>query len=352
MSSGEQPADSDVFRLSPGAVPLYQSADELLILLPDQTVTFRVPAAVALVRVILGLVTDGCALETVIAKAASAAGDDVAVVRSVVAQLIRSGCIYSVGAETEMGSALTGFFATTGLAPRDALALLAAFPALVVVPEAAAPEIGRVCADARLAAVIHPVAPSTSSEAVATAVASAIAQRPAQRPIVALCCGGFAYRSAVPRELNKLSIERGKATLYAAAEGTVGRIGPFVIPRSNACLECLHRRWLGNAGASELRAAELRTVVASQLAGAEASSHPTLAGIVARLAALELVRIALGAVPVTSGGVLEVDYFSGVSVRRTVLKLPRCPACRRARPERLPWDITTGSFSIAPGADE
>jgi bacteriocin biosynthesis cyclodehydratase domain-containing protein len=151
-------------------------------------------------------------------------------------------------------------------------------------------------------------------------------------------CWGYSYRSPLAREVNKLCVSQGREALFGFCEGLVGRIGPWLIPQNGPCLECLLQRLLSNSGRAELevdkayqRAYELKVPELKP-------THPGFEALVASAFALEAARIAWRLQPSCLGGVLEHSFVDHSVVRRTVLRAPRCPACRPERPRRLAWN--------------
>ena len=47
------------------------------------------------------------------------------------------------------------------------------------------------------------------------------------------------WRMPFARLLNDLAIDRDRRLLLGVCEGAVGRLGPYVLPRNTACLECV-----------------------------------------------------------------------------------------------------------------
>ena len=158
----------------------------------------------------------------------------------------------------------------------------------------------------------------------------------------------LAYRSPAARAVNEAG-QMGFTVLFGACEGLVARIGPFVIPGVTPCLECLNARLLSHAGAEELSCFRAYRLRHCHVLEAGRPTHPIFRNAVAGFLALELSQIILNKPPQTLGGVVEFAMTEGTVSRRSVLKVPRCPACRVAKPPRNAWNASFPSPSVKGG---
>ena len=102
------------------------------------------------------------------------------------------------------------------------------------------------------------------------------------------------------------------------------QVGPLVIPRETACLECLRLRQNSNMdNYSERRAIERAYASCDQ----SPAIHPAMASIAADVAAMEIAKF-FGKLPFKAAGILhEINLLKGNWQARRVLKMPRCPIC-------------------------
>jgi bacteriocin biosynthesis cyclodehydratase domain-containing protein len=127
------------------------------------------------------------------------------------------------------------------------------------------------------------------------------------------------------RRVNADAVEAKIPFLPIILHDHVGQIGPFVIPRETACLECVRARQ--NAAMSEpalQRAVEHRSDVGILVTG----YHPSMLSILGDIAALELTKFFSPSLPYRRiGNLIEVDLLKPSIVVRKVLKVPRCKVC-------------------------
>ena len=107
-------------------------------------------------------------------------------------------------------------------------------------------------------------------------------------------------------------------------DGSIGYVGPLVIPCETACFECLRLRRSAHPAGPPLR----REASPGAGAWADASALSPMASLLGDLAAAELIK-RLGLRPPLSnpGVLLEVDLLAPAMTARSVLRLPRCPIC-------------------------
>ncbi len=150
---------------------------------------------------------------------------------------------------------------------------------------------------------------------------------------------GPRYAHPYTKALGRVAARLTLPVLFVEASGFLARVGPCLYGRDLPCLECLDARHAANAGAPLSRPLDtLSTAIASDLPP-PMIVHPTLQALAFNLAALELSRIAIGEVPQSFGGYLEVDW-SGQVKRRVIHRVPFCPACSSKAIERFPYHVT------------
>jgi bacteriocin biosynthesis cyclodehydratase domain-containing protein len=134
------------------------------------------------------------------------------------------------------------------------------------------------------------------------------------------------------RSLNRICLDVGCALLCADEDGTQVVIGPYVQPYSSACYTCM-----------ELRRASARDFMLEEHLYQEhlATERPLgtslpmgeavpVAAMSSSLLAMEIVRIITGITPPTVlNGQLTVPLLSGELQSHRILRVPRCPDCRR-----------------------
>jgi bacteriocin biosynthesis cyclodehydratase domain-containing protein len=126
------------------------------------------------------------------------------------------------------------------------------------------------------------------------------------------------------REWNEFCVVHGKHFLPVVLDRMIGFVGPFVIPGETACYECLRARENGAMDAPELqRATETAAFWRQKVNG----FHPTMASVLAEIAALEVTKLYSGVMPWRVGRLIEVNLLTVEMKARRVLKLPRCPVC-------------------------
>ncbi len=124
---------------------------------------------------------------------------------------------------------------------------------------------------------------------------------------------------------NALCLSRGTHFLPALIRNMVGYVGPMVIPGETACYECLISRQLSH---STYPNAELCTNRLADVGQTMVGFHPSMAAMVGAVTAFEISRFyGFPESDQAPGRFLEINLLAGSMIRRTVLKIPRCPAC-------------------------
>lgn len=352
------PDDSEVtsshrLRLRPGAHIFEISGEQIQIAFANYTMTFTSPPVVKGLRVLLQAFEPGGERQDVVCKAMDTTGLEGAFLHYLVELLLQNDCLYPEGVEPPRAAGmveqamLAEFYASLGNDPSAALAALAAVQPVVITPAAASHDLAQILHSSGLAAEVVPIAPGLSC---AVALAEIKGRMPSLPAL--LVSWNFSYRSPFARLLNDLAIEERCPILFGACEGIIGRIGPYVIPRNTACLECCNSRLLAHAGSPELRALAEYRARYQDLIPAPWPTHPTFHDAMTRLFVLELTHIVMKRPPRTIGGIIEHSFTDSVAQRHPIYKLPRCPACHAARPERIAWDAPFPAPVIHSVADE
>jgi molybdopterin-synthase adenylyltransferase len=124
-------------------------------------------------------------------------------------------------------------------------------------------------------------------------------------------------------EHNKLCLEQNRHFLPVTLHNMTGYVGPLVVPGHTACFECLLARQSSHLEDPQLhRAIERVGFEGQHIMG----FHPSMAAIIAEIAAFELMKFYSG-VQGGPGIVVEVNLLATRLTSRKVLKIPRCTAC-------------------------
>lgn len=331
-----QAARLEQLRLRPGAHVFEISAEQLQIVFANYTTTFTSPPVTKGIRAILAALQPSSERVETVRQAAEISGLDTEFIDYLIDLLLNTKCLYceTKPAVVPAGQdTLAEFYAYLGDDPSAALMALATARCLVVAPAASSGELAQLLHTAGLAAEMVAIPPSTSCAAALSQIEAHIGPAPPM-----LVSWNFPYRLPFARLLNDLALVRSVPILFGACEGVVGRIGPYVIPRNTACLECCNSRLLAHAGSPELQGfAEYRAKY-HDVIPAPWPTHPVFHDAMAGLFAIELSQIVMKRPPRTIGGFIEHSFFDSAVQRHPVYKLPRCPACHPARPQRIAWD--------------
>lgn len=126
-------------------------------------------------------------------------------------------------------------------------------------------------------------------------------------------------------ELNQICLDQGVCFLPIILHNFIGQVGPLVIPKEGACLECLRSRQNANLDDPTIhRLIESISVERQDVIG----FHPSMASILGDISAFELTKFYSGVLnSLLVNGCIKVDLLAGRMTARKVLKIPRCPAC-------------------------
>lgn len=139
--------------------------------------------------------------------------------------------------------------------------------------------------------------------------------------VIATCDFGF---SPALRHWNSVCIQSKRVFYPVLLHNMVGHIGPLVVPQETPCFECFLSRRDSHLEQPELhRAVDAHSFQGQHVAG----FHPSMASIVAEIAAFELVKSFSPGLPSHSGSQIEVALLAPRLAVRKVLKVPRCLVC-------------------------
>lgn len=345
MSEPEQPTEylRGYLRLRPGAAVYEISSDELQISFPNYTVTFTSPVITAGVLAILTAVGSGAERSEVVPSAAVAADLDPAVIEYLMESLLSSKCL--VLGRPEAAGPLYDFHAYVSDAPDDLADRLAAARCVLLQPTGDPGGLAEALRGIDVGVDIVEAAPGAATAPILGALAEALESSSV------LGCWNLPYRSPFARQVNELALAGTVPVLFGSCEGVVGRVGPFVIPKNTACLECLNQRLLTHAGGPELRAYQQYRLHNDEVVPPVWPMHPLFVRAVAGLFAVELLEVAMGRPSVTSGGFVEYRFGDAAAERHPVVRIPGCSACRPQSPRRVAWDVRVPAPAVK-GATE
>jgi bacteriocin biosynthesis cyclodehydratase domain-containing protein len=146
------------------------------------------------------------------------------------------------------------------------------------------------------------------------------------------------------REWNEFCVVHRRHFLPVVLDRMIGFVGPLVIPGETACYECLRARERGAMDEPQVqRATESAAFWRQRMNG----FHPSMASVLAEIAALEVTKLYGGVMPWRVGRLIEVNLLTVEMKSRKVLKLPRCPVCSPVN-WRSSTSIEKGSFMPEP----
>lgn len=321
-----------LYRARPALSMVESTVERLILAGPNYNVTFSGPPVVRAVTALLDVLAQGAARADAVRKASARSEQPLKLLEYAFDLLESNACLYSSEVPDAPADALDRFIASTGQDPDVRKRRLTTHRALLVVPTGMRGELEGSFQRAGIALEALEVGRESELDAVLSRVKE-------RAPGTALVCAwGFSYRGPFARRLNEWSIEVDIPILFGTCEGSMGRVGPHVIPGASACLECLNRRALSNAGSSELDALlAYRRRWAGAVEG-EVVTHPGFARATAEIFALEASQILSLSPPQVINAVVQITFGSWRSERHNLLRVPRCDACQPRSPERLAWD--------------
>jgi bacteriocin biosynthesis cyclodehydratase domain-containing protein len=332
--------------LRPGAHALPISADELHVSLANHTASFTGVPVVALVGALVECLRGGATRAAALARAVERTGESEGLAAYVLDLMFNVGCLYTSSERLpEPLSPRSAFWATTGRDPEGVERMLAQRAVALVAPAASAPLLAEALGESGISVHRISVEVDSACGSVLSSVRAALDE--VGGPLVVW---DVPWRMPLARMLNELALERGRPALFGVCEGAIGRVGPYVLPQNTACLECATARLLSNGGEPELRTATAYRARLSDRAPEPLPAHPVFRGAIAGLVAVELSQILTGRPPSTLGGFVEYQFGAARAQRHPVFRVPRCPACHPARPERFAWQARFPAPLVKSGA--
>jgi len=324
---------SALYGLRPGAELFRPSLDTIQIVFANHTATFSGKAVADGVVALASALEEVKTRDAALTESAEISGLAPEFLQLVFDLLVSSACLFRTDSTSELGmprKGIAAFLASIGADPNYNYDQKRGRVVLIT-PAACSASIEQLLQ-------LNELQPYTMALEANGEYNEIVARALSSSDPTPVLCWGYSYRSPVAREVNKLCLSQGREALFGFCEGIVGRIGPWLIPQNGPCLECLLQRLLSNAGRAELEV-DKTYQLAYQLKVPELKpTHPGFEALVASAFALEAARIAWRLQPSCLGGVLEHSFVEHSVVRRSVLRAPRCPACRPERPRRLPWN--------------
>jgi hypothetical protein len=235
----------------PGSQVFVVSADELQIAAVNHSTTFTSVPVVNLVRALHEAVAEGPTIDELVERVAAATESAPALVRYVTEMMLETGCLVARSdPDTPPLGPLGSFFASVGIDPDASVSALARARPVAIAPAASAKALAEALAESGLHDQVLAVEAGSTCKTALERVGAALDE--SRGPLVVW---DIPWRMPLARQLNELALERERPILFGACEGMIARIGPYVLPGSTACLECLQARLLAHAGQNELRVA-------------------------------------------------------------------------------------------------
>lgn len=336
-------------RLRPGCHVLEPADDKLHLAFANHTVTFTTPVVTRIVRAFAKRMNDSLHVADLLAAVAGETGADDTVIRYVFEMLSASHCLYWSDAETSSHNGddpLWRYYASIGEDPAAVTKRLTSVRPFVVTSDSGYAPLQDALTSAGINADLLPLPVGAATSEIALAKS-----RHDDGGGEVMACWNFAYRSDVARLVNETAMS-GQPVLFGGCEGLLGRIGPYVVSKATACLECLNRRLLANGGAEEMSCFSAYRQSLDGTVVDSVPAHPAFVRAMAALFVLELSQIILNRPPQTLGAVVEYSAAGDSPVRRPLLKAPRCAACSNSRPPRFGWNVAFASPRVKDGASE
>lgn len=336
-------------RLRPGADLLEVSEDKLHIAFPNHTVTFTTPVVTTGIKALLAAMDQDEEAEAMIARVSFDNNLDAGFVSYLFEMLEGTHCLYwceSESTTSNHGNPLWNYFASIGESPARVKEILEAAHLVVLTSEVARQSLADGLAASGMVADVVSLPPTTPVSEIALEMRKHFDGRSGLA-----VSWGFPYRSPAAQMINQTAME-GISVLFGACEGSVARIGPYVIPRSTPCLECFNSRLLSHSGTEELSCFTAYRLRHQHVVQEHKPTHPVFLSSVSGFLVLELTQILLRRPPRTLGGVVEYGLMDGSVTRRSLLKVPRCVACKTAQPPRFAWNAMFESPRVKGNLDE
>ena len=326
--------------LRPDAEVLWAAEDKLHLSFANHTVTFTSLEVTRIVDALLKEMDGGAGWDELAERAAQVAGVEEATAGYVLELLRETQCLCSTDGPVDLDDPLLAYFASVGDDPAAVARVLAEARPVVLSTEAAASVLAGALLAGSIMADLVPLRPGLPVAELEALVRERIAGGASL-----IAAWGLPYRSPAALVVNAVAMD-GVPVLFGSCEGLVGRVGPFVVPRSAPCLECANARMLTQSGHEERSSVSAYRLRHAHAVPPTRPTHPVFLGAVVSYFVLELQEILLKRPPRTLAGIVDFGLADGSVVRRAILRAPRCPACSIARPPRFGWNATFRSPSV------
>ncbi len=348
MSTEQEHPPEGKLHLRPGAVLFDIAADRLQISFPNYTATFTSPPVAKGIRALLKELETPGERSELVHRASVAAEMEPEFIDYLIAIMLQSNCLYleTTPVAEAQESPLVEFYASIGEDPGKVVEKLGSARPLVVSPIADAEKLSEALRSGGIAGEVVAIPPGITCE---DGLAEVKARIPTGSRL--LVSWNFAYRLPFTRFLNSLSFEMGIPALFGACEGIIGRIGPYIIPRNTACLECYNRRLLAHSGEPELQAFQQYRIRYQDSIPAAWPKHPNFNQATLEIFALEVAHIVSDRPPRTIGSVIEYSYADITTRHHPVYRIPRCEICHSGRPQRVPWSVQFPAPTVKDGSE-
>lgn len=136
-------------------------------------------------------------------------------------------------------------------------------------------------------------------------------------------CPEAANASALTH-INEVCLQHDQTWLSARLNKSFAEVGPTILPHHGPCFRCYETRLESNKdswNAPYFLDPQPSTLIIPPV------TTELFSRLTAEYVSLEVIKLLTNAHPMTLGGVLFLDFVTGVNTFHRVLKLPNCPAC-------------------------
>jgi bacteriocin biosynthesis cyclodehydratase domain-containing protein len=136
-------------------------------------------------------------------------------------------------------------------------------------------------------------------------------------------CSEEANSSALAH-INEVCLQHDQTWLSARVNKSFAEIGPMILPHQGPCFRCYETRLESNK--DSWNAPYFLDQQPSTMNFPPATTN-LFSRLTAEYVSLEVIKLLTNTSPMTLGGVLFLDFVTGVTTFHRVLKIPNCPAC-------------------------
>lgn len=323
--------------IRPGWEIVEHDEGRLQLVFIDHTATFTSPPVVRAVKALVAeLQTDTrqSIAADVVSRAAETAGLSVGLVAHVLELLDGSHCLYTPSPD-DSRDPVDWFFAAAGDAPvqmrdrlaRTEIALLSSERSAALLMQAASAS----CLSVRPIEVV-------AGDLVADVLRRLTAARDAGAGLIAVF--DLPTHGALASRVNAFAIAHSLPSLYGDCRTALAQLGPYVLPGSGGCLECLNLRKLSNSNEAEQAAFGNRRQRMESVVCDPQPAHPAFLAAIANLFVCELADIIAAKPSRLLSSFIEMPMSGLLPSQHSYLRLPRCPCCGTKSPARYAWNAT------------